>query len=183
MNNLQELLAAATPEDLAATLNSDVALKKKLATALCAETIEDLQELMALTNCGVGAHALKQGKQKLPFHHLGKMQKVFIPATAAIPDPCMAYAQNVSNANARSTKENKQIRSGEKAGEINTYNFRIVRRPNGMLLMNVPSFKHHTWDSMVEEYNKYGLTPAEPTHPQDVEDLYVFEITQADITG
>jgi hypothetical protein len=189
VNDLADALTTATPEELATALNNDRSLKKKLMVALRAETIEDLDELMLAVNSSKGSHRLKKGMQKLPFYAIGKMQKLFIPANPDVPDPCRAYAAMVSQTN-RPIKDacDKWLVEGRK-GEVDKYVFRLIRKPNGAILVRVPSFEHYTWEQMVDEYRKYGLTPREPTNWVDIQGLQYTELAneiqalnQADLT-
>ena len=152
---LTTTLTNVTPEVLAASLNNNPALKKKLATALCCETIEDLRELVASvsdtkadgrrgTDCARG-----EGKMALPFAFIGKMQKFFIPNSDTIPDVKTAYRQNVVNYN--------QI--AKKRADWDGYTFRMLRKENGALLVKIPSPQMYTWGDALEEYALYDLTP------------------------
>ena len=153
---LTTTLTNVTPEVLAASLNNNPALKKKLATALCCETIEGLRELVASISDTTAdgrrgsACGRLEGKIALPFAFIGKMQKFFIPNSDAVPDVKMAYRQNIVNYN--QTSRTSRGWDG--------YTFRLLRKENGALLVKVPSSQAYTWAEAIEEYALYGLTPS-----------------------
>ena len=153
---LTTTLANATPEALAATLNNNPALKKKLATALCCETIEDLRELVASISDTKAdgrrgsAVGRREGKIALPFTFIGKMQKFFIPNSDTVPDVKTAYRQNIVNYN-QTTRTSRGW---------DGYTFRLLRKENGALLVKVPSPQAYTWAEAIEEYALYGLAPS-----------------------
>lgn len=155
VNELVEALTNATPESLATAINNSPALKKKLATALCCETIEGLQELVAsISDIKADGRLITsggriEGKIAVPFAFIGKMQKFFIPNTEAVPDAKAAYRQNV-------TARNQHAKTTE---DWDGYTFRLLRKENGALLVKVPSSRVYSWAEAIEEYALYGLTP------------------------